>query len=256
MKLISLNVWGGRAYPELIKFLKTEKNKTDIFCFQEVLDYTRGEPGEDAKEAKRMHQGERFSEVPDLYPEIEDTLVEFDGFLSEPYSSGMERLATFVRKGTEVRVDVLPIHKPFSVDVHGKPYNVSCIMQHINIENDDKTYDLSNTHGLWQQSDKKDTPERIEQSREILRIFSKFGDTRILCGDLNLLPDTEAVKMLEKDMRNLIKEYNITNTRGSLYTKKIRYADYVFVSEKIRINNFNVLDVAVSDHLPLLLEFS
>jgi hypothetical protein len=36
MKLITLNAWGGRVWPELKNFIESRKNEIDIFCFQEI----------------------------------------------------------------------------------------------------------------------------------------------------------------------------------------------------------------------------
>ncbi|MDE1762249.1 MAG: endonuclease/exonuclease/phosphatase family protein [Candidatus Micrarchaeota archaeon] len=256
MRLISLNLWGGRAYGELESFLEREKDGTDIFCFQEVLDYTQGEPDLDSSEAKRMHHPSSFKEVADLYPRLVRILDGFDGSLSEPYSSGMERLATFSKKGTKASTRIMQAHPPFQVDVHGKPYTVSSIMQHTEIELANDLYSVFNIHGLWQGSTKHDTPERIEQSKQIVRALEGAGGLRILCGDLNLLPDAESIMIIENGMRNLIREYGITSTRSRLYTKELRYADYVFVSENLKVRGFEVLDEEVSDHLPLALDFS
>ncbi len=255
MKLISLNVWGGRAYGELVKFLEREKSNTDIFCFQEVLDYGRGEPGPDAKEAKARHQPKGWHETSDLYKKLTVILCDFNPFLSEPYSSGMERLAAFVRKGITASEETLKIHKPFQVDVNGKPYYVGSLLQHVRVEIGDKSYDVANVHGLWQGSGKGDTPERLDQSREIVGLLSGFGSSKILCGDFNLLPGTQSIRIIEGVMRNLIREKGITNTRSSLYTKPLRYADYVFTSTNINVTKFEVMHDVVSDHLPLLLEF-
>lgn len=256
MKLISLNLWGGRAYNELAKFLEREKDGIDIFCFQEVLDYGKGQPDQDAKTAKLLHQTDRYKEITNLYPKLESILTTYNGFLSDPYSAGMERLATFVKKDIKAKVQVLPVHEKLPVVVHGKPFYVSCIMQHVMLVDGNKSYDIANVHGLWQNSSKGDTPERLKQSNEITKILSTFGNLRVLCGDLNLLPDIESIKILEKNMKNLIREHKITNTRSPLYTKELRYADYVFVSDGIRVYDFKVLDEEVSDHLPLLLSFS
>ncbi len=255
MKLISLNVWGGRVYTELVKFLEREKSNTDIFCFQEVLDYGRGEPGPDAKEAKARHQPKEFQEKSDLYKKLTEILSDFNPFLSEPYSSGMERLAVFVRKGISVSEETLQVHKPFQVDVNGKPYYVACLLQHVHVEIGDKSYDVANVHGLWQGGSKSDTPERLDQSREIVRLLSGFSSPKILCGDFNLSPNTQSIRIIEGVMGNLIREKGITNTRSPLYTKPLRYADYVFTSTNINVIKFEVMQNVVSDHLPLLLEF-
>ena len=68
----------------------------------------------------------------------------------------------------------------------------------------------------------------------------------------NLLPGTESVHMLEESgMRNLIREYGVTSTRSSFYTKPEKFADYAFVSSGVSVTDFKVLPDAVSDHLAL-----
>ena len=77
-----------------------------------------------------------------------------------------------------------------------------------------------------------------------------------MCGDFNLLPSTESIKMFEDfDLINLIKENNIISTRTSFYKKEEKFADYVFVSKGIKVNEFKVLIDEISDHSPLLIDF-
>lgn len=88
--------------------------------------------------------------------------------------------------------------------------------------------------------------------------FHKGG--KVLCGDFNLLPQTKSIAMLEGRMRNLIKEYNIKTTRSKLNPyhgtpTEQHFADYVFVSEDIKVLDFKVPEAEVSDHLPMILEF-
>jgi endonuclease/exonuclease/phosphatase family metal-dependent hydrolase len=79
----------------------------------------------------------------------------------------------------------------------------------------------------------------------------------VLCGDFNLLPESESLLMLEQyGLRNLIREFGITSTRTSLYPKEGRFADYAFISEGIQLKSFEVLPDEVSDHAPLLIEIA
>ncbi len=54
-----------------------------------------------------------------------------------------------------------------------------------------------NFHGLWNGKGKTDTPDRIAQSQNILRFLEGVDGEIILCGDFNLLPDTESLRMFE-----------------------------------------------------------
>ncbi|HSE34638.1 MAG TPA: endonuclease/exonuclease/phosphatase family protein, partial [Candidatus Paceibacterota bacterium] len=79
--------------------------------------------------------------------------------------------------------------------------------------------------------------------------------------DFNILPDTESMSILENGMRNLVKEFGVESTRTPLYRhysnpEEPNYADYVLVSPDVRVTRFEVLPDVVSDHSPLLLEFT
>ncbi len=62
-------------------------------------------------------------------------------------------------------------------------------------------------------------------------------------------------KLEDFGLRNLIKEYGITSTRTSFYTKPEKFADYMLVSPGVEVKDFKVLPDEVSDHSPLYLEF-
>ena len=53
--------------------------------------------------------------------------------------------------------------------------------------------------------------------------------------------------------RNLITEYAIEDTRTVFYHKAPRLADYVFVSQAVRVEDFHVDQTPVSDHAALIL---
>ena len=77
-----------------------------------------------------------------------------------------------------------------------------------------------NFHGLWNGQGKGDSDERIEQSRRILEFLAGRREPLVLCGDFNLLPDTESLRMIESaGLRNLVAEFGVTSTRTSLYTR-------------------------------------
>ena len=78
---------------------------------------------------------------------------------------------------------------------------------------------------------------------------------KIICGDFNLLSHTKSIQMIGDEYTDLIKKYDVKSTRSSLYTKVLRYSDYVFTDKDISINDFSVPSMEVSDHLPLVLDF-
>ncbi len=38
MKIITLNIWGGKVFEPLMNFFKEHAEDTDIFCLQEVFN--------------------------------------------------------------------------------------------------------------------------------------------------------------------------------------------------------------------------
>jgi endonuclease/exonuclease/phosphatase family metal-dependent hydrolase len=128
-------------------------------------------------------------------------------------------------------------------------------IQYVTVETSNGPFTVINFHGLWNGKGKTDTEDRINQSRNILAFTQKLNGEHILCGDFNLLPDTESLKLFEREgLRNLVKEYKISSTRTSFYTKPEKHADYMFVTKGVQVKEFTVLPDEVSDHAPLLVE--
>lgn len=255
MKLITLNIWAGLHFEPLIEFVKKHTGDIDIFCFQEVFH----------TETDRIVNGGGFRT--NIHQELSSVLTGYDVFF-DVAQEGIEAggikadyhiqfgLATFIKKSLNLKEHGETFvfrHKNAleDDDLRGMGRNI----QYFTFDKDDETYSIINFHGLWNGKGKSDTEDRIEQSKKVKACMDGLPGRKILCGDFNLLPDTQSIAILEEGMRNLVKEYGVTDTRSSLYTKPLRFADYTLVSPDIEVKNFEVLQDVVSDHLPLLLEF-
>ncbi len=113
-------------------------------------------------------------------------------------------------------------------------------------------------HGLREISGKGDTPARARQSKrlvEIIGAFQKPDEAVVLCGDLNLLPDSRTFDDLKTlGLEDLVTKLGFTDTRTSHYKKPGRYADYLLVNAHVHWTAFDVVaEPEVSDHRPLLL---
>jgi endonuclease/exonuclease/phosphatase family metal-dependent hydrolase len=249
MKIISLNTWGGKIFEPLIVFLKDNASDTDIFCFQEVL---AGGSGQTSR-----------GEMKSLYEDISNILINHLGYFSEYgeggyYSENSKNLdfkygiAIFVKKEhRQSFVEGITLYDSGKkwTDYNGRFAAGASIAVNV------LDFTIINVHGLWQGGGKKDTEARLEQSKRIINLASKIKERKIICGDFNLKPDTESIKILEQSTINLVKKFGITSTRSSLYTKPERFADCILVSSNIKVNHFEVLKDEVSDHLPLLLKY-
>lgn len=67
------------------------------------------------------------------------------------------------------------------------------------------------------------------------------------------MPETKEIKLLSEKMDNLIERFNIKSTRPDFKGNFV--CDYIFVNDKVKINNFSILNSNVSDHLPIVLDF-
>src|SRR3989338_56760 len=69
MKLITLNIWGGKVFEPLMDFFKKHQEDTDIFCLQEVFN--------NPPQIKSRVQTKSAKE--DIYKDIAEVLKNFDG---------------------------------------------------------------------------------------------------------------------------------------------------------------------------------
>ena len=242
MKLIALNIWGGRIREPFFDFIKTHQD-TDIFCFQEL--YNNGT--EKMSDEKRMPSLNIFSELKELLPAHRGY---FRPTIRNVYGIGM-----FIKNEIQVLEEGEVILKDVP-NFAGSGGNHTRNMQWVKCQTDKTSFFVLNVHGLWTGINKKDTPDRLEQSQRIKSFLDTVQSPKILCGDFNLLPDTKSIAMLEPGLVNLIKIHKIISTRTSFYTKEEKFADFMFVSPEIKVQNFAVLPDEVSDHSPLLLNFT
>lgn len=113
-------------------------------------------------------------------------------------------------------------------------------------------------HGLRDLNGKMDTPERAVQAQRLLdlsRQVSEPDDLTVICGDFNVEPDSETLRILEHaGMSELVTGSGFVSTRTSHYKKPGRYADYMLINRKEEVKNFDVVhDPEVSDHCPLIM---
>lgn len=244
MKIVSLNTWGGKISSPLINFISDKSKDTDIFCFQEVFNNAV---------STRPHLADKDIA---LYPKIVSLLPTFTGYFNE-IQSNEEGLAIFVSNEIKVlKQSHIFVHRWLNAMKNHDVRLFGRIVQYITIPKDNTSLTILNFHGLWNGLGKDDTDDRINQSKNILDLIKSIKGEIVLCGDFNLLPETKSIRMFEEyGLKNLIKEFNVSPTRSSLYDKPLPFADYIFVSQGIKVKNFKVLTVEVSDHLPLELEF-
>ncbi len=265
MRLVSLNIFGGKIFDKLANFIKSEAKKADIFFFQELF--------QSFADNQKLNGTKR-----DIVGELKKILPGFDLFLA-PIGDGYnidlavgedfditEYNAIFVRTRTIPKIN--SAGSVFTFGLRRKltkgeaTENVPANFQYIRLAINGKKFSVCNVHGIWAPGNKLDTPERLRQSQIIAEFLSQEKGSKIVCGDFNLLPETKSIKILEQSgLVNLIKEFKIEKTRSRLSpywgTPDFqKFADFAFVSPGVQVLEFTVPDVEVSDHLPMILDFS
>ena len=225
MKIVFLNVWGANMQASLVDYLAEQAGDTDIFCFQEAAESMKRACADVLSEYKEISDYKYISEH-EYFPQViyvrKDIEVLSSGSLMH---DDMDRgLATYVK----IRVN------------GGEMY-------------------VCNVHGKSRPVEKLDTPERLAFSGGLINFFAGKDAPVVIGGDFNLLPETESISMFERaGYRDLIRGCDIDTTRNRLvwdrYPVKMDYSDYVFLSDKVQLVDFNVPKNEVSDHLPMLLE--
>jgi endonuclease/exonuclease/phosphatase family metal-dependent hydrolase len=243
MKLISLNVWGGAINKPLLEFLHKNRD-IDFFLFQEMHHNATSKTNWD-------NRGN-----PNLFEDIKKVLPTHDGYFA-PAQDDEYGLAGFIKKGVSILEsgDVF-IHRYKDAMKNMVGQDLGRNLQYFKIAGE-KNFTLMSFHGLWTGTGKNDTDDRINQSKKIVEFAKSLSGDFILVGDFNLLPHTESIKILEDmGVKNLIKEYGVTNTRTSYYTKTSdKFADYTFTTPNIKVKDFKILPDEVSDHAAMYLEF-
>jgi endonuclease/exonuclease/phosphatase family metal-dependent hydrolase len=240
MELISFNTWGGRLGEQPIKNFCEKYRQTDVFCFQEIWETDDLSLIDDPKIDTKL-----LSKISTYLPEHQ--------FFFRPQYRGIYGLATFVHKrhvvADEGEIFVFKeqgYENPMAMGNHARN------IQYVHLKIDGKIISIINFHGLWNGNGKTDTADRISQSLKIASFISNISQSFLIAGDFNLEPETESIKIIEKVCsRNLIKEFGITSTRSSFYSKPGKFADYILLGEQLQARHFEVLPDEASDHLAL-----
>jgi hypothetical protein len=234
MRIIFLNTWSGHKQKELFTFIQEHSKDTDIYCLSEV--------------------------TVDLLNELTKIIPDFSIFF------GADKNIDGVKAGQVVFFkDNIISSNSEKINPHTIEDDDVGFLQYLKVLlNNNKTINLVNVHGRSSPGTKLDTDIRINQSKVIIDLLKSKSGPKVIGGDFNLGSDTKSIQMFEEaGYINLIKEYKIENTRNKLSWEQFKnepgfvkqyFADYCFVSPDIKVSNFEVPYMEVSDHLPQILD--
>lgn len=244
IKVLQLNVWnGGKLWDNLEQFLREQM--PDIAFFQEVF-------------------GGSAPNLPRRYRTLEEFKKIFPGYFHHfaPSFGDIDEVGTFDRgnaifsKFPITHSDITFFDVPYKVFEEQKQRSFEFTpraLEHCVVEADGITLNLFNHHGIWGE-DGLDNARRLEMGRVIARQI-QGKENVILAGDFNLGPDTETVKIIEKEVASVFGT-SLVSTFNMRHKDKPGFAvaavDMMFVAPNIEILSKKCLNVDVSDHLPLL----
>jgi len=262
-----LNGWGGKMYQVLLPYLAEQA--PDVLCLQEVVhtpladqDWLTYRDGDHVLPQRARFFGDVRAALPDhvatFCPAAQGVLWNGD----RPYASQWG-LATFVHKSHGIVGQLQGfVHKGFEADGYGDhPRSRSAHVVRVYDFARGWPVTIAHMHGLRDLAGKHDTPERVAQAerlRDMVLAVAEPGDGLVVCGDFNVLPDSETFRVLGQiGLTDLVTTRGFTGTRNSQYTKPGRFADYMLVNDMLSDSGFDVIyDPEVSDHCPLILEIS
>lgn len=256
MKLISLNTWGATQGQIFFEYIKQQSVNTDVFCFQEVFSADDKSPEISAGAYMQL-----FQKLQTLLPGFTGVFSSRStgyNFLNKVDFLVEHGLAVFVR--SNINIVNLKVENLGSLTDLSDPVEGKTIAQILTLNINQFYFNIINYHGPAQPGDKLDNEQRIEISKKLKSIWEILPEeNKILCGDFNLMPDTQSIKILENCGFNLIRDYNIQNTRNEIswakYHNRQSFADFIFISKSIKVKSFTVPYNLVSDHLPMIFEF-
>ena len=241
MKLMQLNVWGGRLEKQIQNLIAQEK--PDIICLQEAVSIKGGS------------NGGWFLTVDEI-EQLYDMNLAYSPVISFSF---MRRKAEF-GNAIFTKDKILDKNTVFTrleykkdFDFESDDYNIRNLL-HITIDNKEKQIHILTHHGHHVPNHKKGDEETLRQCSQIAEYIKCLQGEIILTGDFNLEPDSESIEQINKILRNLPLEARLTTTRTPL-THKTEVCDYIFVNDEVDVKGFKVLDDIVSDHKALVLEF-
>lgn len=264
MRIVSLNAWGGRLWPELSGYLAAEA--PDVLCLQEVIHSPVPAPDWLDYRDDGAHLPQRDHLFRDVAALLPDHVGHFAPAARGQLWEGDTALPSLWGLATFVRADLAIIgqaqgfvHKDFSADGFGAhPRSRVAHVVRVHDPALGHPVTIGHMHGLRDpQAAKRDTPERRRQAERFARLIAAVAEPDeplIVGGDFNVEPDSETFAVLaELRLADRTVAVAPEGTRTSFYAKFGRFADYILTNPAAAAATVAVVrQPEVSDHCPLV----
>jgi endonuclease/exonuclease/phosphatase family metal-dependent hydrolase len=248
MKILNLNIYGGKYYDEIISFLK--QNEYDIICFQEVTGGRMGFTDSDSFQNLRNDLGMEAEIV--ISTNFVGDKNSYDGnaiFYKNSLIPGNKK-EIFLYPFSETKLD--------ETDFRFRPRTAISLDFQIN----NKPITIINTQLAWSLIPET-TQIKEEVGQKLFNFVKEIKNDFILMGDFNLESNNKVVHQFDSLAQNLIQMHNIKNTLNprthraakEIFPKGLA-VDFVFITPGIKAKEFKLLDnFDLSDHFGLSLAF-
>ena len=255
MKLIAINAWMGKLSPTLAKFVA--KEKPDIICMQEAFN----SPIDTPIPNHQIDVGPRVKQSAGLEYEFFSQLYTVDiAGLEVPFGNIIYSRYPIISQINHILSGEPFRHLSNDNDTGlGQAQTRSLQIVQLDLGESEKLV-IANHHGyIARGTGERFGDEHSEaKMRQVAAILHEFADLPlILAGDLNVVSESQTMRVFDNFLRDLTTEYQVKSTLSPAHLfEEPTACDHVLVNDKISVHDFAVRQNAiVSDHLPLVLGF-
>ena len=244
LKLLQWNIWESKALDQITSFIK--ELDPDVLCLQELRGVGSPNPQIDLKEQIESTSGmASYCEIAQTRNNQGAVTSQGNGIFSK-YPI-IEKTCVFLQESRT---------NPIDASDEGRTYLEAAI----NANGNQVT--IATTH-LSYTNRFVTTKKKKAEINNLLNIVKEKNANYILAGDFNLRPYSWSIKQISRYLKHCgpdLRENTWTvipfNYQGFIETELKWRLDYVFASKNIIVSSARIIKTSLSDHLPILVEFS
>ncbi|MFZ2969973.1 MAG: endonuclease/exonuclease/phosphatase family protein [Minisyncoccia bacterium] len=239
LKILQWNIWGREKVENILKLVK--RVNSDILCFQELMI------------------GSAYNNKQDVAKIIsEKTNFEYNFALAHESDDGR-----ILGNGIFSRFRIVKNSNFFIADSkNSNDYSSqgrSCAVSKILI-NSEKDITIATAHSSYNYKF-VENKAKLKEIKKLVNFFKKNTGKLVFTGDLNITPNTESIRQIEKHLVHCGPDYKkpTWTTKPFSYNgfeeDKLKWRlDYAFATKDIKIINSKIIKTEYSDHLPILIK--
>lgn len=248
IKVVCLNIWQGNLLSESIDFIKSQS--ADIVLLQEVYNGSQ-------TDLQDKYRSFSILKTELNYATNVFAMAYLEHLPYGPVHHGNAILSHFPSTASSVYFMVDPVDPDFEYqDISEHWPLLPPPLQQVELDTPAGLVNVFNMHGPWDLDGDNFSPKRQRMSQVILRETKEVANV-ILAGDSNAKASNQAMISLEPQLKSVFGQ-EVKSTFNMRRKDNPGYAtaavDHMFTSSNIKVISKTVLDVDVSDHLPLVVE--